>query len=69
MLEAGIPARRRTKFLPRLEAGADLVIGRALFRILQYIMGLANFLEAGLGAGGLVYVGVKLAGRSCDRPA
>ncbi len=63
MFEAGIPARRRTKLLPGLESRADLIIGGALFRILQDVMGFADFLETRLGARLFVDVRVKFPGK------
>src|SRR5262249_26493714 len=63
VLEAGVPSRRRPELLPRLEARADLIIGRALLRILQHVIGFANVLEARLGARCLVDVGMVLPGK------
>ena len=42
------PLRRRTEFLA-LRLRAECVIGRALFRILEGLVGLGDFLEARLG--------------------
>ena len=55
-LEALIPARRRPKILSRLPVGAELIIGGALFRILEHFIGLAHFLEARFGIGFLAHI-------------
>ena len=44
--EMGAPVRRWPEFLPGLVA-AELVVSRALFRILEGLVGLGNFLELG----------------------
>jgi len=55
--EARIPVWRRTKILPAFEVGAQLIVSRALLRILQHLIGLAQFLEADLGVGHLADIG------------
>ena len=48
-LEPGVPARRGTEFLAGLPVGAQLVVGRAFLGIPEYLVGLADFLEALFG--------------------
>ena len=60
-LEALVPIGRRAEILPLLPVGAELVVGGALFRILQNLVGLTQFLEFRLGARLLVDIGVKRA--------
>ena len=43
--ESVAPVRGRLEVLPRLPVGAKLVVGGALFRVLQYRIGLSQFLE------------------------
>jgi hypothetical protein len=54
-------ARRRPEFLPGLPVRAEPVVRAALLGILQDLVGLADFLEAGLGVGLLADVRVVLA--------
>src|SRR6185312_1677414 len=46
-LEAGVPIRWRTKFLIGFPVCAKAVIRYALLRILEHLIGFAQFLEAG----------------------
>src|SRR5690606_10080749 len=56
------PTRRRMELLPRpVAAGTQLVIGRALGRVAQRLVGLAHRLEPVLGVGLLAHVRVVLA--------
>src|SRR5580700_6201806 len=48
-LKAGIPIGRRPEILSRAIVFAQLIIGRAFFRTLQHLVGLADLLEARLG--------------------
>ena len=57
--ELARPLRRRRELLARGPA-AEFVVGRALFRVLQGLVGLAHFLESGLGLGRLGHIGVVL---------
>src|SRR4029079_1660197 len=59
-VELPLPIRRRAKVLPRLESGAELVVGRALLRILERLVGLGDLLEFILGARLLVHVRMVL---------
>ena len=61
-LEAGVPVRRRLELLAGLPVAAHLVVGGALLRVLQDLVGLVDLLEARLGVGHLADVGVVLAG-------
>jgi hypothetical protein len=56
-----LPARRRAEFLPGLPVRAQPVIGRALFRVAQHLVGFGNLLEARLGVLFLADVGVVFA--------
>jgi hypothetical protein len=59
-----VPARRRAEVLSLAEAaGAQLLIGVALARVLQDLVGLVDRLEALLGSRFLADVGVVLAGQ------
>ena len=62
-LEAFAPVGRRAKFLPLAMIGAELVVGRALLRILEDGVGLLQVLEARLGMRVLADVGMKPAGK------
>src|SRR5699024_7263245 len=56
------PARRRTKLVAgTVAAGAQLIIGAALFRILERFVGFVDGLELFLGVGILVLVRLALA--------
>jgi hypothetical protein len=44
-----VPARRWAEVLPGLVVGAQLVVGGALFRVAQHLVGFGDFLEARLG--------------------
>jgi hypothetical protein len=57
-LEAGVPVGGRTEILPLPPVGAELVVGCALLRVLQDLVGLARVLELGFRARLLVDVGV-----------
>jgi hypothetical protein len=48
--ESGAPVRRWVKFFSRLPIGTQLIIGRAFFRVFEYRIGLAKFLELVFGA-------------------
>ena len=48
-LEAGVPVRRRAKVLPGLPVWAELIVGGALLRVLEHLVGLADLLEPILG--------------------
>jgi hypothetical protein len=56
-----LPARRGTELVALLPVFAEPVVLRALLRIAQDVVGLSDFLEAGLGVGLLAHVGVVLA--------
>src|SRR3569623_1527047 len=60
-LEARIPIGRRTEVLPGLPIAAELIVGRALLRVFQYLVGLADLFEPGLGVLLLAHVGVVFA--------
>src|SRR5215213_4843073 len=60
-LEATCPIWRRAKLLALLPVAAELVVGGALFSILQNFVGFLHPLELGLRVRFLAYVGVKLA--------
>ena len=60
-LKTLIPIGRRTEFFAGTVVGAKLIIGGALFRILQHLPGFANLLEAGFRVRLLADVGVILA--------
>ena len=53
-----VPVRRRPEVLARLPVGAQLVIGGALLRILEHLVGLADLLETRLGVRLLADVGM-----------
>ncbi len=59
--ESLIPVGRRAEILTGLPVGAELVVGRALLRILQHLVGLTDLLEALLGIRLLADVGMELA--------
>ena len=51
-LETLIPVRRGPEVLTRLPLGAELIVGSPFLGILQYLVGLADFLESILGLRG-----------------
>ena len=57
-LETRIPVRWRTEILSRLPVGAELVIGRAFFRIFQRLIGFTDFLEFLLSIRLLAHIGM-----------
>src|SRR3569623_2135339 len=59
--EARVPIRRRPELLTRLPVGAELIVGRALFGILEHFVGLTHFLELGFGIRLLAHVGMIFA--------
>src|SRR3569832_1834656 len=60
-LEARIPIGRRTEVLPGLPIAAELIVGRALLRVFQYLVGLADLFKPGLCVLLLAHVGVVFA--------
>ena len=68
-LEAGVPVRRRAEILPRFPVAAQLVVGGTLFEILEYRIGLAQFLETDLGGKVLADIGMIFAGQLAIRAA
>src|SRR5260370_41118576 len=48
-LETGAPIRRRAKIFARTRALSQLIVGGALLGTFKYLVGLADFLEAGFG--------------------
>src|SRR5690606_33798266 len=48
--ESGIPVWRRTEVLPLLPIRTELIVGSALFGILQNLVGFARVLELAFGA-------------------
>ena len=59
--KAGIPVGGRTEILARFPISAQLVVGCALFGILEYFIRFADFLEACLGIGFLAHIRVIFA--------
>ena len=59
--KAGVPVRRWIEVLAGLPVRAQLVVGRAFFRVLEYLVGLADFLEACLGVCLLADIGMVFA--------
>src|SRR5690606_6103842 len=58
----GLPSGRGAAVLPGLPVGAELVVAAAGLRVFQDGVGLADLLEALLGAGLFIDVGVVLTG-------
>src|SRR4029077_3331458 len=59
---AAAPVRRRPELLPRLPLAPELIVRRALLRILEHLVGLLHFLEALLGVLLLADVRMEFAG-------
>src|SRR5262249_44262895 len=57
-----LPSGRRTEILARLIAAAKLIVSRAFFRILERVVGFADFLELLLGVRFLRAAGMILMG-------
>jgi hypothetical protein len=62
-LEALISIRRRTKLLPGLPVGAELVAGNTNFGILEHLVGLTDLLEPRLGIRFLAHIRMVFARR------
>lgn len=62
-----IRARWCMEFLPRLEVGPDLVIGRTRLRVREHLASFAHVLEPGLSIGLLADIGVVFTGQFAVR--
>jgi hypothetical protein len=65
--EPGVPVRRRLELLPLLPLASEAIVGRSFLRVLQNLVGFAEFLEPLLGVRHLADVRVVFSRQTAIR--